>query len=104
MNRRLQGRISGTEYAYAHVYGTSSETGTYHFKHVLENICSNTVRPELSGFLAAYRAAATNLANLVLFGYPENGSQGVLTDSPASSNMLSEGKLLNVFNFQIRVA
>lgn len=88
----------GTEYAYAHVYGSSSETGTYDFKHVLENICSNTVRPELSGFLAAYRAAATNLANLVLFGYPENGSQGVLTDGPASSNMLSEGKLLNVFN------
>jgi hypothetical protein len=89
----------GTEYAYAHVYDSSSETGTYDFKHVLENICSNTVRPELSGFLAGYRAAATNLANLVLFGYPDNiSSEFVLTDGPASSNTLPEGELLNVFN------
>jgi hypothetical protein len=88
----------GTEYAYAHVYGSSSETGTYDFKHVMEYICNNTVRPELSGFLAGYRAAGTNLANLVLYGYPNNGSDGVLFDGPAPASAPAEGELLNVFN------
>ncbi|HVA81816.1 MAG TPA: hypothetical protein VNF29_12895, partial [Candidatus Binataceae bacterium] len=85
-----------TEYAYAHVYGSSTETGTYDFKHVIYTICNGGV-PEILGFLAGYRGASTNLSNLLLYGYPASQPGAAIIVGPAPSNSPSPGILLNVF-------
>ncbi|HUY28975.1 MAG TPA: hypothetical protein VMV27_16315 [Candidatus Binataceae bacterium] len=85
-----------TEYAYAHVYGSSTETGIYDFKHVVFTICGGYV-PEIEGFLAGYRGASTNLSNLLLYGYPAPQPGAAIIVGPAPSNSPSPGILLNVF-------
>ena len=88
-----------TAYAYAHVYGSSAETGTYAFKHVIEDFCNGQYRPEIEGFLAGYRGASSNLSSYVLYGYPPTfpPSNGELEIGPSPANSPAEGVLLNVF-------
>ena len=89
-----------TAYAYAHVYGSSTETGTYDFKHVIEDFCNGQYRPEIEGFLVGYRGASSNLSSYVLYGYkdPNSIAQYALNIGPAPANSPGEGVLLNVFN------
>jgi hypothetical protein len=87
-----------TAYAYAHVYGSSTETGTYDFKHVMFDSCNGQFRSEIEGFLAGYRGASSNLSSYVLYGYPETFlPSNELFIGPAPANSPSEGVLLNVF-------
>ena len=85
-----------TEYAYAHIYGSSTETGTYDFKHVTGVVCGSFL-PEIEGFLVGYRGAGQDLSKYVLFGYPAATTGAMVTVGPAPSASPSEGVLLNVF-------
>ena len=85
-----------TEYAYAHIYGNSTE-GPYKFKHIDEHYCSGTYNPEMEGFLVGYRSASSNTASYVLNGYPAGQVSYTVTVGAAPTNSPSDGTLLNVF-------
>jgi hypothetical protein len=86
----------GTAYAYAHVYGSSNETGTYKFNHVINYFCNN-VLPEIEGFVVGYRGASGSLNNYVLYGYQSSSPTFHVVVGPAPANSPSDGVLLNVF-------
>lgn len=85
-----------TEYVFAHVYNSPTEIGSYRFTHLVEPYCSGNFKPEIEGALFAYRGGDNNLANLLLYGYPDALSQTITVGpSPAPS---TDGTLLNIFN------
>jgi len=86
-----------TIYAYAHLYGSSSETGTYDFKHVVESLCNGTGLPEIEGLIVGYRQADTNFGDYSLYGYTSVPGF-TATVGPPGGTSPSEGALLNVFN------
>jgi len=85
-----------TEYAYAHVYGSSTETGTYDFKHVIFTFC-NGANPEIEGFLAGYRGVSTNINTYLLSGNPAAAAGATVTVGPEPGKSSSPGILINVF-------
>jgi hypothetical protein len=90
----------GTEYVLAHVYGSSTETGTYKFKHVIQKFCATPTyyyKPELEGAVFGYRGASATLSNYVLYGYPATTESATVTVGPAPASSPSEGILLNIF-------
>jgi hypothetical protein len=90
-----------TEFVLAHVYGSSSETGTYKFKHSFNTYCPHptfVIAPEIGGDLYAYRAGSVNLSSYVLDGYPGSGASQTITVGPAPGNSPSFGTLLNIFD------
>jgi hypothetical protein len=85
-----------SEYAYAHVYGSSNETGTYKFTHKVPPFCSAPYS-EIEGAAVAYRAAGATLGSYLLYGYSGTTQSAIVTVGPAPANAPSEGTLLNVF-------
>ncbi len=86
-----------TEYVYAHVYGSSTETGSYKFKHVVFSFCSGVFSPEIESFLMGYRLANSNLASYVLYGYSDQVPASTVSVGPAPANAPVPGRLLNIF-------
>jgi hypothetical protein len=87
-----------TGYVFAHVYGSSSETGTYKFTHVVESYCNGKFLPEIEGKLFGYRAASTDTGQYALYGYADSGTgDSDVSVGPAPANSSSEGTLLNIF-------
>jgi hypothetical protein len=86
-----------TEYVFAHVYGASTESGTYNFKHVVQNFCNGSFAPELLGDLFVYRGANAAPGTYVLYGYPASTISLTSTVGPAPVAAPSGGTLLNIF-------
>jgi hypothetical protein len=86
-----------THYVYAHVYGSSAETGTYQFKHLVYNFCNGSYKPELEGFLVSYGGANTNFASYALYGYLMGTKTNTVTVGPAPASAPGPGTLLNIF-------
>ncbi|HUY26495.1 MAG TPA: hypothetical protein VMV27_03660 [Candidatus Binataceae bacterium] len=88
-----------TIYAYAHIYGSSTESGTYKFSHPIYYLCNNpSAYPELEGALFAYRGADPTAADYLVDGYASAQQTGTVTVGPAPSSSPSEGTLINVFD------
>ncbi len=87
-----------TAYAYAHVYGSATESGTYKFTHVINYICNSNSLPDLAGSAFAYRAADPMAADYVVNGYSSAQQTGTVTLGPAPNSSPSDGTLINVFN------
>ncbi len=84
-------------FAYAHVYGSSTESGTYEFKHVISYICNNTnAYPEIEGALFAYRGADPTATDYVVDAYASEAP--TITVGPAPNPSPSDGTLVNVFD------
>jgi hypothetical protein len=86
-----------TTYAYAHVYGSSTEGGTYEFKHVVDYWCGTTQVGELAGSAFAYRGADTTAADYVVNAYAAAQPTGTITVGPAPNPSPSDGTLISVF-------
>jgi hypothetical protein len=87
-----------TAYVFSHVYGASSETGSYAFSQVKQALCGGAFQPELEGALYAYRGANTNFSKYLLYAYINNvADYPVLTDGPSGTTSPSPGTLLNIF-------
>lgn len=77
------------------MYGSSSETGEYNFKHVREPYCNGEAAPEIEGKLFGYRQVI--VSGYVLYGYP-NAAASIVSVGPAPSGAPSAGTLLNIYD------